>query len=162
MNPARHPFIFGTFTRIGDEIKAARGKASSQDFEKWANEADHDSAAARSAASDFDQFLEEVKREAARFIDEQPEQREQIEAIAADLKQRFERAKEQRLSTARQHQERADEHRRNAEQARAFEARFDFVPYVDRFLDSVDQLQREQEAKASKRTRGQSKAKTRP
>lgn len=154
--PARHPLI-GNVEKASDEIKAARGKPSSHDFERWARECDQGAAVFLSAASKFDRLLEEVEREEARFIAEQPEQRAQIEAIADEMRRGFSKAKEERLGTARWNQERAQEQRRYAEQTRAFEARFDFDPYTNPLLDAVEkhnaQVLAEQEEKRRKKQR---------
>lgn len=157
MNSTRypqHPFSRGYFATYGDELKAARGKPSSRDFEAQALKCQQNADASMNAARYFDERLEEVEREAARLIGERPEPRELIEAVADEVRQPFERAKKWRLDAARFHQSRADELHRYAEQARAFEARFDPNPYVDRALDALEkhnaQVLAEQEKKRRK------------
>lgn len=147
---SQHPFSRGYFATYGAELKAARGKPSSRDFEKWARECDQCVQASMSSVSYFDQRLEEVEQEEARFIAEQPEQRAQIKAIADEMRQRFESARKWRLDAARQHRERAQEMRQYAKQSRAFEARWAFNPYIDPFLDLMERQQHE-EARAAKR-----------
>lgn len=150
MKPARHPQIFGTFTRTGEEIKAARGKTSSRDFEKTAQLCERSARISALQVASSNRRIEEVAQEAARLIAERPEQRAQIEAVADNLKRDFESIRERRVSELLLWEGNAQKNRDFAEQARAFEARFSFNPYVDPFLDSVEQMQREQEAEKRK------------
>ncbi len=154
MSQAKHPLLRGYFAICSEEPRAARGLPSSGDFEKSARKCDQNAAASMSAARDFDRLLEEVEKAALRAVAEAPELRAHIEANTDEMREGFKRAKEERLEATRQHQARANELHRYAEEARAFEARFDCNPYVDRFRDAVEkhnaQVSAEQEKKRRK------------
>jgi len=134
----KHPFLRGYFATCSEEVRPARGQMSSGDFEVQAFECQQIADFFTSAARTFDRLIEETAREAARILGEQPEQHANIEAIAQELRQRFEGAKEERLCRARHHQQGANELHRYAQEAQAFEARFDFNPYVDKNLDVLE------------------------
>ncbi len=104
---------------MAKNYRAARGKPSSGEFEAQAFNCQQIADASMSKARYFDERLEELESEEARIIGEQPEQRANIEAITEEMRERFERAKEQRLCRARHYQQGADELRNDAKQARA-------------------------------------------
>lgn len=101
MSQAKHPLLGGYFATCSEEIRAARGQMSSGDFEAQALKCQQSADFFTSAARTFDRLIEETASEAARIIGEQPERRANIEAIAEELREGFERAKEERLCRAR-------------------------------------------------------------
>lgn len=148
----QHPFSCGYFATYGEELRAARGKPSSRDFEKQARKMDDYANAARHAATSFDRLLAELERAEARALAEAPELREHIEANADEEQGRLHKEKAERLDTAQRHQKGADELRDLAEQARAFEARFNFDPYTDPLRDDAEKHNAQE--RKSRRARG--------
>lgn len=160
----QHPFSRGYFATVSEELRAARGKPSSRDFEKQARKMDDHANAARHAAISFDRLLAELERAEARALAEAPELREHIEANADEEQRRLHKEKAERLDVAQLHQKRADEQRQLAEQARAFEARFDFNPYKDPLRDAVEKrnaqvlAEREEKRRKAQERKSQSRA----
>lgn len=156
--PARHPEISGPFLRIGDEIKAARGKTSSERFDLSAKFYEERAGRGEFFAARYERQTQEIEHVTALLIGEHPERREEIEAFAKESKQGLEITKERHLADARRNREYAQNHRNHAQQARDFEARFAFDVYTDRALDALEREQREQrEAKPRRKPTGRAR-----
>lgn len=145
--PARHPLIPGPFLRSGDEIKAARGKASSRDFEVSARKWDVQAEVTAHAME-----THRKHRDAYHLIADDPEIPVEVRAEAQGRADYITKTTlpnyEQQLEERRGN---AEQQRRYAQQARDFEARFTFDVYTDPALDALEKQQRESKAEKPKR-----------
>jgi hypothetical protein len=135
---ARHPFIFGSFQSYEQEIRAARGKPSSADLEASAQRWDFHAEISAGRIKEL-----EVEIEVCREIINDEAQTAELRAEALQWAPIAEKQFSYYQDQLQQRQERAAEFRRYAEQARHFEARWAFNPYVDSLLDSLEQQLRE-------------------
>jgi hypothetical protein len=144
----RHPLAKGeTFRSAGAEWKWARGKMCSGDFEKKANYYD---IVTRNAEKSVEKWRREhaICLEIAADSSHAPEVRTEAQAHADHIAKYKLPGYEASLKHA---QESAASNREMAQQARKFEARWSFNPYVDPLLDWIEEQDKKHLARSMRR-----------
>jgi serine phosphatase RsbU (regulator of sigma subunit) len=144
---ARHPLAAGeAFRSVRAEIKWARGKMSSGDFETQASF--HDLRAI-GAAKRLNWWRREyaVCLQIAADASHTPELRAEAEGMAGHIAKYKLPDAETNLQIIQQS---AANNREMAEQARKFEARWSFNPYVDELLDEMERRNLEYQRQAQR------------